>query len=218
MNAWLKRLTGSADKKRPHAPPRRLTHTQRRLLAAVCAGLATVTLVMVLIPRSHGDRIVVANTHIDPGTVIASRQVTTKVFPPQLIPENAVTDPSQVVGTTSASSLDAGTPVTTTALLDAAPANIPEGHVRVPISVSDPATTSVLKPGHRIQVYSATAEQTSSLVDNALVIAVTTANDQFTGQTSVVTIAVKQEDAPKLAGNAGLSFGLLGDNETRATP
>lgn len=218
MNAWLKRLTGSTGKKTPDAPPRRLTHTQRRLLAAVCAGLAAVTLVMVLLPRSQGDRIVVAHTRIDPGTVITSRLVTTRVFPPQLIPDNAVTDPSQVVGTTSASSLDAGTPVTTTALLEAAPANIPAGHVRVPISVSDPATTTVLRPGHRIQVYSATAEEASSIVDDALVVSVTTAHDQFTGQTSVVTIAVRQEDAPKLAGNAGLSFGLLGTSETQNTP
>ncbi|WP_083801489.1 SAF domain-containing protein [Brevibacterium mcbrellneri] len=217
MNTWLKRLTGSTEKKSPNAPPRRLTHTQRRLLAAVCAGLATVTLVMVLLPRSHGDRIVVAHTRIDPGTVITARLVTTRVFPPQLIPENAVTDPAQVVGTTSASSLDAGTPVTTTALLESAPANIPPGHVRVPISVSDPATTSVLRPGHRIQVYSSTSEEANSLVDDALVVSVTTANDQFTGQTSVVTIAVSQEDAPKLAGNAGLSFGLLGETETQNT-
>lgn len=192
--------------------PRRLRHAQRKFLAAGLLGVAATIVTLVLVPRPQGEPVVVATHSLQPGTQIEAADVATRTFPTNLVPEDALTDTAQVVGTTSAAAVNPGTPLTRASLLEEAPATVPAGHVRVPISLTDQAASSILKPGHRVQIYSTVDQDAATLVEEAVVVAVATAKDPFAGETRVVTLAVAQADAPKLAGGTGLGFALLGDS------
>lgn len=189
-----------------------MSRTSRKMLAALLIGVAAAATVFTFLPKTSGDPVVTVSQLLTPGTVIEASHVTTKVYPKDLIPSNAVRDVKDVVGKTSASTLEPGMPVTATALVENAPSTVPPGYVRVPVSLADQAASSVLQPGHHVQVFSTVSDAAGVLVDDATVVTVSTSKDPFAGETRVVTLAVKQDDTPKLAGGTGLGFALLGSN------
>jgi pilus assembly protein CpaB len=138
----------------------------RRSLAAVLLLWAAV---LGLGGRSHAATagammpIVVARAALGPGDVLTAADVSTARWPPDLLPNGAVTDPAALIGKAVGVPLWPGDPVTKNRLLDATISSaLSPGQVAVTVELLDSAHLAILHPGARIDLYAGTSPSTTS--------------------------------------------------------
>ena len=197
-------------------------------VALLC--LATVLAAWIIVPRTGTEPVLVAAHDLAPGTELTADALRTAHYPPGLAPADALADPADAHNTVTGGAIAAGTPITHASLIGPDTGLRPEGTVLVPTVFGDAQAVSVIRPGHRLRVFTAesaganaTGEAddgdafpglptaSGALLDDAAVTAVQTPAGGLGQGTTVVTLAVTEEEAAALAREAGsyLSFALL---------
>ncbi|GAA4283071.1 hypothetical protein GCM10022261_06020 [Brevibacterium daeguense] len=127
----------------------------RRAVAAVALAAATMLVVWTLTPRSAGVDVVVAAEPIAPGTELSAADVSTRAYPAELVPDDALRSPAEAVGKSAAAHLSPGSPVTASGLVQPREESLTEGQLLMPVTVTDEAAARTLQPGHRVRIYTA---------------------------------------------------------------
>ncbi len=195
---------------------------RRRVVAAVCLGIAVAIVAWIAVPRSAGTPVVVASKAVASGTELQAADLRITRYPAELVPDGASPDPAEFIGSITGAGLSQGAPVTAQALLT--PANAAEGTLLVPVTVADEAAAAVLRPGHHVRIFATAGGDaqpksplgpgsSGALVDDAVVCAVSknSGGGLAAGTSTVATLAVPAHRARALAASAGagLGFALL---------
>lgn len=212
-----------------------LNRIPARPAGVVLLCFATALAAWTIVPRTGTEAVLVAAHDLAPGTSLQSGDVRVSEYPPELAPADALTDSSAVDGAVAGGAIASGTPLTSASLLGPDSGIRPEGTVLVPTVFGDSQAVSVIRPGHRLRVFTAndgtdeantagdesggdesgvlpgTAGRPDALLEDAVVTAVHSPTGGMGQGTTVVTLAVSEEEASALAHEAGayLSFALL---------
>lgn len=198
-------------------------------VALLC--LATVLAAWTIVPRTGTEPVLVAAQDLAPGTELTTEALRTAHYPPGLAPDDALADAADARGAVTGGAIAAGTPLTHTSLIGPDTGLRPEGTVLVPTVFGDAQAVSVIRPGHRLRVFTAESAgadaadeaddegevfpglptASGALLEDAAVTAVQAPSGGLGQGTTVVTLAVTEEEAAALAREAGsyLSFALL---------
>lgn len=155
----------------------------RRAVAAVCAVVAVLALAAALRPPdAPGAPVVVAAATLRGGQPVAPGDVRVARWPAELVPAEAITDPSAVIGRTLAAPVTSGTPLTAVAVVADRSGALAPGMVIAPVRVADPDLIALLRPGDRIDLLGAGAEgRYAVLADGVRLVAVPTAEESGGG-------------------------------------
>lgn len=231
MQSWLMNVPSPLHN-RTSSPRALLSRIPARLAGVILLCLATVLAAWTIVPRTGTEPILVAARNLSPGEELQADDLRVAHYPPGLLPEGALTEASAADGAVTGGALAAGTPLTSAALVGPDTGLRPEGTVLVPTVFGDAQAVSVIRPGHRLRVF--TAEGTSAaesqaaaegkdpadfpaaaasgaLLEDATVTAVQAPAGGLGQGTTVITLAVTEAEAAALAREAGsyLSFALL---------
>lgn len=201
---------------------------RRRILGAAALAVATMLAVWLLIPRTGGTHVLVASGPISAGTELTAADVSFKRFPPELVPEGALTETATIVGATATAEVAAGAVITEHTILTPRTEPLPEGMVALPVEVGDAAAARVLRAGHHVRVFAAgTGSEPAgddgdpltglrrgpAIVEDAVVESIQQADagNSPLDRSTVVVLRVHSDEAAALADIAGsaLSFALL---------
>jgi hypothetical protein len=140
---------------RVHLPHwRRALRRRRRLLAVLAVAAAVAALLpAVLPPSSRGVAVVVADTPLAAGTVLAAEHLRTAQIAPELVPEGTAQEIEQVLGRTTLHPLDAGAPLLPGALEAPGVPVVPEGSALMAVPVPE-VLVPHLRPGTAIELLS----------------------------------------------------------------
>lgn len=186
---------------------RRAVNARRRVLAAACAAAAAAAALDILAPPPPDlVAVLVASRDLPAGTALATGDLTARSVPRDVAPDGVLRPGAAVLGRTVTGAVRRGEPLTDVRLLGPAMlATASPGAVAVAIRLADPDSTSLVRPGDRVDVLAAPldaegASAVSVVAERALVLAVpagTTAGDG-----AVVVVAVPSATARRLAGAA----------------
>lgn len=126
----------------------------RRLLAAMLVLLAAA---LALRPQPGTATVLVASRDLTPGSTLTRADVVAKPMPAELVPQGAVTEPSDVDGRVLAGAARRGEAITDVRLLGSELARLaaPDGEAAsVPVRLADPDVAELLAPGSRVDVVS----------------------------------------------------------------
>jgi pilus assembly protein CpaB len=184
---------------------RRAYLRHRRLVAASSAAVAVVCVVHVVSPRPPmAAPLVVAARDLPAGTVLGPGDVHVVGIDPHLVPAGADTSVAAVEGHSLAGPMRAGEPLTDRRLMGRALIlGYPGDVVAAPVRIQDADAVSLLRVGDRVDVYSATGNQSEParrVVSDAPVVSLPpseTGDDTHTG--ALVVLAVTRPEAAMLA-------------------
>jgi len=194
----------------------------RRMIAAVCAGLAVSLCVKALAPRApHESTVLVLAHQVAPGMKLLASDVTTRTLPDQAIWNGILTRPTEAVGRVTGHALEAGQPVSATDLIGRNLLNgLPAGTVAIEIPATQLANTSLVESGNHIDLY-ATANTNHSpsvlIGHNLVVVSSGSSNSATAGDLNGAVpfmLAASSSEAKQIAsylGNYQLSTVLLGN-------
>lgn len=201
---------------------------RRRILGAAALAVATMLAVWLLIPRTGGTHVLVASGPISAGTELTAADVSFKRFPPELVPEGALTETATIVGATATAEVAAGAVITEHTILTPRTEPLPEGMVALPVEVGDAAAARVLRAGHHVRVFAAGTgsapagddgdpltglRRGPAIVEDAVVESIQQADagNSPLDRSTVVVLRVHSDEAAALADIAGsaLSFAVL---------
>lgn len=206
-----------------------LTRIPARPAGVVLLCAATALAAWTIVPRTGTEAVLVAAHDLAPGTALQASDVRVADYPPDLAPADSLTESSAVDGAVAGGAIASGTPLTSASLVGPDSGIRPEGTVLVPTVFGDSQAVSVIRPGHRLRVFTAndgageagagtddsglpgTADSPNALLDDAVVTAVHAPTGGMGQGSTVVTLAISEEEAAALAPHAGsyLSFALL---------
>ncbi len=134
---------------------RRALLARRRLVAALCAGLAVAAALQAqAAPPEPRTAVLVAAHDLAAGTRLDAADLTTRAFAPDTVPAGAVTT-TGAQGRTTVGPVRAGEPITDARLLGRALLAGYPGAVAAPVRIADPAAAGLLRVGDRIDVLAA---------------------------------------------------------------
>lgn len=211
---------------------RRRLSWHRRPLAAVLAGLATVTaLGAARAPAPETVTVLAAARPLDGGAPLAADDVREVALPPDAVPDGALTPGDGVAGRVPAGPVAAGAPLTDVRLVGPSLLGryADDGLVGVPVRLDDPRSAALLSAGDRVDVLSATppevpgagqaADEPAEVVASGVrVVSVPEPGEDAllggpAGQGALVVLAADHDDAARLTAadaNARLSVLLRG--------
>jgi Flp pilus assembly protein CpaB len=188
--------------------PRSPVHAARQ----VAAGLLTVlALVLALrpapVPAAAGGSqpvpVVVAARDLPAGTALASADLTTARYPPDVAPSGVTGDPEQLRSKVLAGSVRAHEPITDARLVGPGITSLlPEGQVAAPVRLADLAVAALVHTGDRVDVLATAADAPAAelVAESALVVAATGADEE--AGAGLLLLAVDDETAARLAAAA----------------
>ncbi|MQA32773.1 Flp pilus assembly protein CpaB [Modestobacter roseus] len=142
--------------------PRSPVHLLRQVAAASLAGLA---LVLALRPAPSPPAgpvtvpVVVAAVDLPAGAVLTDGELAVARLPETAAPAGATAEPDELTGQVLASPVRAGEPVTDVRLIGPGLwSATPDGQVAAPVRLADLAVATLLRPGDRVDVLSAAAD------------------------------------------------------------
>ncbi|WGW12679.1 SAF domain-containing protein [Saxibacter everestensis] len=195
----------------------------RRLIAALCCGLAATFAVTILTPDTGSVRVLVAAHDIPAGARILASDLSAKLFPPALVPDQSVAEPASVTGRSTSVALPRGTPLTTASLRGPGVLVGTDNDVAMPIRFADGEAASLLSTGQRINLYASApagdglSGETAVIAEDVIVLQ-GPSNPQpgaFSPDSSaVLTVGVSHEVAKRIAAvsdSAVLRFVVLPD-------
>jgi len=154
------------DRRRPPlgVTARALLWRTRFLVVAVCLGVVASSVVDALRPEPPATiGIAVAARALPAGTVLSSTDLRTAHLPAGSTPDRAARSAAKLVGATTAVPLTAGTPLVPGLLVPDDLAG-PPGTVVAAVRLADPAVTSLLVSGMRVDVLAATPDDAHGTV------------------------------------------------------
>lgn len=135
---------------------RRRVLLHRRLLAALCAGGAVLVAVQAASPPAPPtERVWVAGRALPGGALLAADAVEARDVPPDLVPDDAVVDPADVVGRPLAAPVSRGEALTRQRVVGPGLSAAYPGTAAVPVRFADAAVVDLLRPGDRVDVVAA---------------------------------------------------------------
>lgn len=190
---------------------RRLVDEHRRLLAALCAGLAVLAGLSAVRQSPATEPLLVARHDLASGTTVTADDVRTVRVPPAAVPDH-VLERGQAIGRRIAGPLRAGEPLTDVRLVGpGALAGYGDGAVLATIRV-DPADVTSLTSGDHVDVVAVPpgGESPAEVVARDVeVLTVPDAGDDDRAGTDAVALGVVTTEAGALAlARAGLSSRL----------
>ena len=187
----------------------RLVFTHRRLLAAVCCGLAVLLTIAALDDGSSTRRAVVVSGDLDAGTVLTAEHLATRDLPIDVAPAGVLTSTREAVGRALAGPVRAGEVVTDRRLVDARDLSgfDVEDPALATVRVTDRAVLGALHVGSRVDVVAVDphGEAAPSVIARSVVVASLPATQDDEGD--AVGLVAPNEVAATLAA-AGLGAGL----------
>ena len=134
---------------------RALLWRTRHLLVALTFLAALLTVVQAIGGlKPEVTTVVVAGKQLSAGKTLAREDVVVAHVPTELVPDGALTDPSEVVGEVLVSALPRGMPVPRSLLLSADfLALAPPGEVIVSVTIVGDGTEDLAQPGTTVSVY-----------------------------------------------------------------
>ena len=189
------------------APVRSLSRAvarRRGLLAAgLTAGAVATALPQLVPPTEPGVVVLAAARDLAAGQALSAADVVQVSLPPAARPDGAL-PLAPVEGLRLAGPVRRGEPLTDARVLGAGLLGEDDGLVAVPVRLADPASTTLLQPGDRIDVLAAAADgrtDTAPLVAaSARVLAVPPGDEQLEG--GLVVLATTPATAARLAAAA----------------
>lgn len=158
---------------------RRRVLLHRRGLAALCAGLAVLVGVGAASPPAPPTvRAWVAAGDLPGGSVLRAGSLAARDLPPEALPEDAVSDPRQVVGRVLAAPVTRGETLTRLRVVQGRLLRGYPGRTAVPLRVGDATAVSLLRVGDRVSFVVADPEGRTApqlLVEDVPVVALPTA-------------------------------------------
>lgn len=185
----------------------------RRLIAALCLACACALVVWMLTPAEAGTPVVVARVDLAPGAELTAHDLTLTDYPPDLVPDKAVTSIAEASGRHTSAGLSKGSPLTEPIVLDQQA--LPKGShdLLMPIRLADDASAALLQPGQKIRLFSSLPDGGSEVVVDTVTIARLVDKPEGIGAESgqLVSVILTAEDAGRVAEFAGLpiSFAIL---------
>jgi pilus assembly protein CpaB len=142
---------------------RRTYLRRRRLLAAATAALAVVSIVHAVAPRSApGAPLLVASHDLSAGALLGPDDVRVVRADPDLVPAGAESSLATVDGRHIAGPMREGEPLTDRRLVGRAlVVGYPGDVVAAPVRIQDAEAVTLLRVGDRVDVYSATGDQSA---------------------------------------------------------
>lgn len=133
---------------------RTAVHRRHRLVAAaLCAVAVTLVILRFAPPGAQTVSVVTAATAVPAGRALTDGDLSVREFPADLVPQGALTSPTDLVGRPATIALSPGQPLTDATVLG--PGLLhgqPAGITAVSIRVSDPAVLRHVGPGDRVDV------------------------------------------------------------------
>ncbi|WP_229054931.1 SAF domain-containing protein [Aeromicrobium sp. Leaf350] len=189
----------------------RLVFAHRRLLAAVCAGLAVLLVTASFQQDGDSREAVVVRDDLDAGTVLTAEHLDTVDLPRAAVPDGALTVVSAAVGRPLAGPVRAGEVVTDRRVVDARDlvGFGVDDPALVTVRVADPAVVGGLRVGDRVDVVAIdpAGELSPSVVARGAVVATLPAATRLDEAGDAVGLVAAGEIATTLAA-AGLEAGL----------
>lgn len=199
------------DRISDHSRPEwvRATHV-RRLVAGALAVAAVVTALRGD-PDSERVAVVVAAHDLQPGVVLTSQDLEISEREAGAVPDGTRTSVTSVTGRTLAGPMRAGEPLTDVRILGPrlaeSAAGMEDARI-VPLRLADPGVAGLLREGDRVDVLTVAPEGQSSarqdsraaiLATDAVVVLVTTPENERNQRERVVMIALPRKDATRVA-------------------
>lgn len=184
---------------------RRLVLARRRLLAAVCAGLAVATALQAnAAPPEPRTRVLTAARDLPPGTVVAATDLAPVDFAPDSVPEGVVAR-GEAVGRVTVGPVRAGEPLTDARLLGGSLLAAYPAAVAAPVRIGDAASVDLLRVGDRVSILAADPQGDAPAVTVAedvpvIGIPARRRTDPSLGSGALVLVAVDAATARALAG------------------
>ncbi len=194
-----------------HRRIRRTILARRRLLAALCAGLAVAAALQAnAAPAAPRTPVLVAARDLPAAAVLRAGDLTTRGFAPDSVPHGVV-DPAAAVGRTTVGPVRAGEPVTDARLLGRSLLAGYPGAVAAPVRIGDPGAAGLLRVGDRIDLIAADPQGRTGprvLAHDVPVLALPHRDASGTDLVSgaLVVVAVPEPTAQDLAAAAVSSF------------
>lgn len=139
----------------------RVISWHRRKLAVVAAMGATAAGITAAAPPSPPTMaVVVAARQLPGGQRLSSADLSVRELPRAAAPDQAITDPSAVVGRTLVAPLSRGSAITRLSVIGDHPA-VADGMVIAPVRISDAAVIGLLRVGDRVDIVAADPESGS---------------------------------------------------------
>ncbi|ETJ98589.1 SAF domain-containing protein [Propionimicrobium sp. BV2F7] len=153
----------STKKSKPVARLRHLLLWYRREVAALCAVASIFCIVFALAPRpAKSTQVFVAASSLSAGTKLSAQDFTARDVPDEYLPEDVISDSSQLVGRTLTANLGSGTMLTNSVIFGSQQSSGSEK--LVPFRVDDTQVVSLLKVGDVISVVANSSDGTSQTV------------------------------------------------------
>jgi len=168
----------------------RLISWHRRKLAVLAAmGAAAAGITAATPPAPHTVGVVVAARQLTGGQRLAAGDLSSRQLPPAALPDDAIVDPSAVIGRTLVAPVSRGSVLTNLSVIGDHP-TVAHGNVIAPVRISDAAVIGLLRVGDRVDIVAADPESGGA----AHVIA---------EQVRVVTIPHSSDSGSSLAPDSG---------------
>lgn len=189
---------------------RRAVLGRRRLLAALCAGIAVAAGVRAAsAPPPPTVPVMTAAHDLEAGAVLRDSDLRPLQFAPDSVPGGLVSD---AVGRTLAAPVRAGEPITDVRLVGQDLARAHRELATMPVRLPDAGQLALLSVGDRIDLVATDAQRgdTTVVTSGALVLALPRADDSAraagTAPGGVVVLGVRPEDVVAVADAAARSF------------
>ncbi len=187
----------------------RLVFTHRRLLAALCAGLAVLLTIAAVDDGSSTRRVVVVTDDLDAGTVLTAEHVTVRDLPIDAAPDAALTSKRDAVGRALAGPVREGEVMTDRRVVDARDLTgfgIDDPALAT-VRVTDRAVLGALHVGSRVDVVAVDPHDEAAPSVIARSVAVVSLPAGHDDGADVIGLVAPNEVAVALAA-AGLGAGL----------
>ncbi|MCI6574050.1 MAG: SAF domain-containing protein [Arcanobacterium sp.] len=151
------------------SPVRALMWRWRWVLVALVVALVLQSVLFTMgLSHKPMNEVVVAAHDLSTGTTLSRSELRLKNLPAEAIPSGTVSSLDAVLGRTLVAPLPAGAPIISRQLLTSDfTAAAPQGTVITAVTLDNPATAAILRPGDRIQLYSPPADVGVASADKA---------------------------------------------------
>jgi len=193
----------------------------RRVIAAVCAGLAVLLSIKALTSKApHETTVLVLARQVGPGVKLLASDVTTKTLPAHALWGGILIRPADAIGRVTSHALEAGQPLSDTDFMGSnLLKGLPSGTVAIEIPATQLANTSLVESGSHIDLYATpnTNHSPAALIGHNLVVVSSGSSDSAglgdVNQAVPFMLATSSSEAKRIAsylGNYELSTVLLG--------
>jgi Flp pilus assembly protein CpaB len=193
----------------------------RRSIAAVFAGLGTLTALSLVIPSPGSQtKVLVATSPLSAGATLTASDFAQRTLPDDFAWSTLQAQPSDLVGRVLAHSIAANQPISSSDLIgQGLLTGLPENYVAVSIPVSTNTSASLLNVGNEIDIYGSSNDGFDAgvlIASRARILAIPSSGkgSMFSGGsiTSSIIVGVDSVAAISIAGNVsnqGFTIALL---------